>query len=299
MSEGLRRLRLAVVVFLVMVPATALAQSEISWSGTEPLSGEVVDGELLLDVSDAGSYPLVVIDDPDVGPPRFSVDTTIRHEEVAGVAYLEMWTVLEDGSRYFTRTLADSGPLAYMTGSSVDRPASLPFELGQGGPAPASLEINLVTEGSGRFWIADLTLVPSEDASSEPTSTAPPTTTAATSPNHHLRGSGDHHARRSHSHRRSRDRWSRDSLVVGCRRLDGRWGVRALVAGRSPTAPGGAATDERDRLSGAVTEEPSPSAKRDVSRRPGEVFPPVRIIEVRCPLCFRCRWGAHDPQPRV
>jgi hypothetical protein len=172
-----------VVFLLTMSPVTAWAQSEISWSGTEPLNGVVVDGELFLDVAGAGSYPLVVIDDPGVAPPSFSVDTTVRHEEVEGVAYLEMWTVLEDGSRYFTRTLADSGPMAYMTGSSDDRPISLPFELGEGGPIPASLEINLVTEGSGRFWIADLTVVPADNASGETNSTATPATTAAANTN--------------------------------------------------------------------------------------------------------------------
>ncbi len=92
-------------------------------------------------------------------PPRFQVDGSVRHEDVAGKAYFEMWTVLPDGSRYFTRTLAESGPLGSMTGTSEERPFSLPFELGDGGPVPVRLEINLVTEGSGQFWIGPLSIV--------------------------------------------------------------------------------------------------------------------------------------------
>jgi len=168
---------LIIVSFMLPVPLVALAQSEIDWTSSEPLTGEVVEGELFVDVSEGGVYPLLVIDEPDVRPPRFQIDGTIRHEDVVGVAYLEMWTVLADESRYFTRTLADSGPLGSMTGTSEQRPFSLPFELGEGGPVPVRLEINLVTEGSGRFWVGPLSILPS---GAEPTTTTPTPTTSET-----------------------------------------------------------------------------------------------------------------------
>jgi hypothetical protein len=169
------------VTFLVSMPAAAAAQTEIDWASGDPLSGTVVDGELLLDIEEPGVYPLLVIEEPGVGPPRFTLDGTIRYEEVAGTAYLEMWTVLADESRYFTRTLAESGPLGSMRGTSDTRPLSLPFELGEGGPVPDRLEINLVTEGSGRFWLGPLTIVPIEsDTGTTETSVAPSSVASVT-----------------------------------------------------------------------------------------------------------------------
>jgi hypothetical protein len=166
------------VAFVLATPLVALAQSAIEWTSNEPLTGEEVEGELFVEVGEEGLYPLLVIEEPDVQPPRFQIDGTVRHEDVAGTAYFEMWTVLADESRYFTRTLADSGPLESMTGTSQQRPFSLPFELGEGGPVPIRLEINLVTEGSGRFWVGPLSIVPS---SAEPATTAaPPITSDAT-----------------------------------------------------------------------------------------------------------------------
>jgi hypothetical protein len=166
------------MALVLATPLVALAQSEIDWTSTEPLTGEVAEGELFVEVSGEGLYPLLVIEEPNVQPPRFQIDGTVRHEDVAGNAYFEMWTVLPDESRYFTRTLADSGPLGSMTGTSEQRPFSLPFELGEEGPVPIRLEINLITEGSGRFWVGPLSIVSS---SAEPATTAaPPITSDAT-----------------------------------------------------------------------------------------------------------------------
>jgi hypothetical protein len=172
---------LVTLAFVVAAPLAAQAQTVIDWTSNEPLTGTVVDGELFVDVSAQGVYPLLVIEGPNVQPPRFQVDGTVRHEDVDGIAYFEMWTVLADGSRYFTRTLAESGPLESMTGTSEERPFSLPFELGEGGPVPVRLEINLATEGSGRFWVGPLSIASS---GGEPTTTAAtPTTSVANEDN--------------------------------------------------------------------------------------------------------------------
>ena len=160
------------VAFVVAAPLVALAQSEIDWNSNQTLTGTVVKGDLFVEATEGGVYPLLVIEEPDVQPPRFQIDGSVRHEDVVGTAYFEMWTVLPDGSRYFTRTLAESGLLQFMTGTSEERPFSLPFELGNGGPVPTRLEINLVTEGSGKFWVGPLSIGPTG---------AEPATTGATS----------------------------------------------------------------------------------------------------------------------
>jgi len=35
----------------------------------------------------------------------------VQYNDVEGVAYLEMWNVMPDGSRFFSRTLAEQGPM--------------------------------------------------------------------------------------------------------------------------------------------------------------------------------------------
>lgn len=177
--KGRKRLMALAALVVIQTTQTAIAKTAIEWETTPPLSGSVVDGVLVIEATDAGALPLLVIDRPQVGPPRFQIDATIRYEDVEAGAYLEMWTVLADGSRFFTRTLADTGPMAMMTGSSGERRISLPFELGEDGPVPERLEINLVTAGSGRFWISPLFIIPAEEppaTSSTPTSLAAPTT---------------------------------------------------------------------------------------------------------------------------
>lgn len=179
--SGRKRLVALAALVVIQTTQTAIAKTAIEWDTTPPLSGSVVDGVLVIETIDAGTVPVVVIDGPQVGPPRFQIDATIRYEDVEAGAYLEMWTVLADGSRFFTRTLAETGPMAMMTGSSGERRISLPFELGEDGPVPERLEINLVTAGSGRFWISPLFVIPAEEppaTSSTPTILAAPTTSA-------------------------------------------------------------------------------------------------------------------------
>jgi hypothetical protein len=171
------------IALVVGAPITALAKTEIDWTTSEPLTGTVVDGELIVEPEGPGVYPLIVLDDPGVQPPAFTVEGTVRHEDVTGAAYFEMWTVLADESRYFTRTLAGDGPMGIMSGDSETRPFLLPFDLGEGGPVPTRLEINLVTEGPGRFWIGPMTAISSiegADVTTTPTTEGPTTTQAPT-----------------------------------------------------------------------------------------------------------------------
>jgi hypothetical protein len=144
---------------VVGLASPAWAEGQVTWTESEPITGSVVDGDLHLTIESAGVHPLLVLDEPGVAPPRFALEGTIRHQDVEGTAYLEMWVVLPDGGRYFSRTLAEAGVLASMTGTSDARPFALPFELGEDGPTPSRLEINLVTEGAGEFWISPLTVV--------------------------------------------------------------------------------------------------------------------------------------------
>ena len=107
--DRLGRLILILVALVVSAPMVARAQTDIDSTSNQPLTGEVVDGDLFVEVSEGGVYPLLVIDEPNVQPPRFQIDGTVRHENVVGTTYFEMWTVLPDGSRIFTQPLPSPG----------------------------------------------------------------------------------------------------------------------------------------------------------------------------------------------
>jgi len=154
------------IAFLVSVPATAAQEPAIDWSRT-PVSGGVVlpgggpngtPGLQLRAPSSGASFHLVTIDHPPVAGPAFRVAGDVRYEGVEGQGYVEMWTMLPNGARYFTRTLAPAGPLETLHGDSKWRRFELPFQLGDSGPAPARLEINVVLPGGGTVWIGPLRL---------------------------------------------------------------------------------------------------------------------------------------------
>jgi hypothetical protein len=133
---------------------------QIDWSTTAPLSGHVEDGAVVVRAGDRGGvFPLTAVEGPAISGEGYAVVGEVRYSGVAGRAFLEMWTVFPDGSRYFSRTLDDEGPLAGMTGESDWRPFELPFYL-QGSTPPERLEINAVLPSAGEIRIGPLQVVP-------------------------------------------------------------------------------------------------------------------------------------------
>ena len=154
----------AAVAALFAIPSTGRVAAQdpvltIDWTATRPASGEVVDGNVRLDGGASGRVlPLVDIDVPDLGRAGYSIHGRVRYTDVAGTGYLEMWSNFADGGRYFTRTLAASGPMAALTGTSDWRPFELPFFL-EGAATPTRLEVNAVLPGKGSVEIGPLELI--------------------------------------------------------------------------------------------------------------------------------------------
>jgi hypothetical protein len=154
------------VALLVAVSAAAAQGVTVDWSRTAVSSSRTLPGEgpegataLQLQATAPGgtSFHLVTIDDPHITGPAYVVTGQVRYEGVEGQGYLEMWSVLPGGERFFTRTLATDGPLAALHGDSKWRRFELSFDLG-GAQAPRSLEINLVLPGRGTVWLGPLSL---------------------------------------------------------------------------------------------------------------------------------------------
>lgn len=79
----------------------------------------------------------------------------IGGEEVP--AFLEMWSHFPGGGQFFTRTLANAGPMAKIEGTSDWRDVSLPF-VSKPGLLPNKLVVNVVIPGEGTIWLTPLTL---------------------------------------------------------------------------------------------------------------------------------------------
>jgi hypothetical protein len=134
--------------------------AEVEWEDTPPAAGRVVDGAVEVSATEGGgAFPLTTIEDPSVGGSGYEIVGEVRYEGVAEPAYLEMWSVFPDGSRYFSRTLGTEGPMAALVGDSEWRKFELPFSLEGATSMPSQLELNAVLPSTGRVWIGPLRLV--------------------------------------------------------------------------------------------------------------------------------------------
>jgi hypothetical protein len=82
----------------------------------------------------------------------------VQYRDVEGTAYLEMWNVMPDGKRYFSRTLEERGTMRPIQGSSDWRYLDLPFYLMDYRPESVTLEINVVMPGKGTIELTDLSV---------------------------------------------------------------------------------------------------------------------------------------------
>ena len=157
----------SLALLLGAVPARAdQTIVEIDWTTTAPMSGHVEGTAVVVEAGDEGGlFPLIAVERPAVEGDGYTLAGEVRYSGVDGLGYLEMWSVFEDGSRYFSRTLDDQGPLAAISGTSGWRPFELPFYL-DGGSPPERLEINVALPGAGQVQVGPLRLLPLEAAAS-------------------------------------------------------------------------------------------------------------------------------------
>ncbi|MFI5118998.1 MAG: hypothetical protein ACHQM4_01215 [Thermoanaerobaculia bacterium] len=144
---------------------------EISWSAVKA-EGRLASGEIVPRGGDStfeslrvtnpdGSprtIPLFTIDAPGVKAPRYLLRGEVRGEGIEGQAYLEMWSFFAGGGMYFSRTLAQAGPMASLGGTFRFRPFILPFTA-EPGMSPEKLAVNVAFPGRGTVILGRLNLV--------------------------------------------------------------------------------------------------------------------------------------------
>ncbi|MDH3746042.1 MAG: hypothetical protein OES47_13165 [Acidobacteriota bacterium] len=178
-------LSLAILSFAFVVPVFGeRVLQRLDWSdhaAHDPgLSGGVVvpsgnDWKALRVSSDSAEgavLPIARLTDLDLTEAQYALVGDVRHEEVEGTGYLEMWSVFADGSRYFSRTQAPAGPLQSFQGSSEWRAYTLPFYLGESPLRPDVIEVNVVLPARGTVELGPISLIEfsqGEDAIAEST----------------------------------------------------------------------------------------------------------------------------------
>ena len=110
--------------------------------------------------SETGSQspiPLLAIEEPPIKGASHLIAGEIQFSDVTLPGIVEMWTVYTNGQRYFTRTMAEFGPMAKMIGTSDWRPLMLSFQ-GEAGRPPIKLEVNVILPGGGKVEFRNLAL---------------------------------------------------------------------------------------------------------------------------------------------
>ena len=164
----------AVCLSAAVCPASAEeVVNEFSWKNLKA-SGELAAGQYIppgtlpqtpfdcLKISNSSGQSLtaqlLALPDPAITTNLYALTGKVKYQEVAGKGYLEMMNHFPKG-RYFTKTLADSGPMQYFKGDSDWRPVVLPFSFRQESGTPEKITLSLVLPQTGTVYLSDLKLI--------------------------------------------------------------------------------------------------------------------------------------------
>lgn len=172
----------AFLLLLLALPAQAeqLVRNVDLTSDRQSESLQVDDGTLRISaLSGQPQQVLIELPQPGISGPIYALKGMIRYEGVAGDGYLQLDSHFGDEGTYFTKSLAESGPLEKISGSSDWRSFTLPFHASSGEGAmartltPEKLTLSLDLSGAGIVFIRDIALFQYADGEDPLASTAP------------------------------------------------------------------------------------------------------------------------------
>lgn len=168
----MRRMRVLLITWVAVgllascTPRGGQTRLEIDWSNQPLASGASLvscgaDCSAIRIAAGAQVAPvqLLRLEAPPIDRPRWALEGRIRYQGVAAPGYLELWNFFGDGSRYFSRTLAESGPMAQLAGDSDWRAILLPFDASGATSPLVKLELNAVLPGGGVVEIEPMRLI--------------------------------------------------------------------------------------------------------------------------------------------
>jgi hypothetical protein len=155
---------IALVAALLLASEPSHLVSRSTWSQLPATEGQILAPtadrpfEALRVVNDSGRprrFTVAVVERPDIRQTHWVVSGRVRYESVQGHGYLEMWSHLGSGA-YFTRTLGATGPMQWLSGTSVWREFTLPFDARGTKLHPEKLVVNVVLPGRGSVELSPL-----------------------------------------------------------------------------------------------------------------------------------------------
>ena len=157
---------IALVAALALASEPSRLVERATWSELPVISGEILAPtadrpfEALRVVNDTDAprtITVAVFERPSLREAHWVVSGRVRYESVEGHRYLEMWSHLGK-SGYFTRTLGATGPMQWLSGTSVWREFALPFDARGTKLRPDKLVVNVVLPGRGTVELSPLSI---------------------------------------------------------------------------------------------------------------------------------------------
>jgi hypothetical protein len=111
------------------------------------------EGSIELTARRSTTFRLYETGDVDVENATLLYHARVKTKDVKGSAYLEMWCSFPGQGEFFSRGLQYS-----LTGTHGWRTIEIPFFLRKG-ENPDNVKLNVVIDGSGKFWIDEIRLL--------------------------------------------------------------------------------------------------------------------------------------------
>ena len=165
--------RCTFLLLILFAAATASAQTAVmeeTWASRlgqgSPLSAhgemsshEGVEGALKITAKTNAVIELLRLSSPEVSGPMYAFQGAVAYQDVSGQGYFELINDFGENGSYFTRTLAQYGPMMMLNGSSSWRTLSIPFSTGDKPWKPRSLTLRLILPAGGTVFISPLKLI--------------------------------------------------------------------------------------------------------------------------------------------
>lgn len=153
----------------VGTPIAKIVWIEIDKTGTLPQSAKIAkDDELgeVLKLTRTPEVPQLIelanIEKPAVTLRAYMLRGKVKYAGVGGEGFLEIWNHFPEPKKgaYFSRSMAETGPMGKLRGDSPWKEFVLPFNFDDPTyPMPEKIQFNVYLPQSGTVWLSDLELV--------------------------------------------------------------------------------------------------------------------------------------------
>jgi hypothetical protein len=153
-------------------PPGATLVTKVEWQPEAlPPGMKLVDGRSSLVVEKTAdaptSYPVWHKSQPGVQTKCYALRGSLRYQSIQGIGYMELWNQFPgtpEPARYFSRTLAEAGPMKKISGDSDWRTVWIPFDGTESKVLPERLDLNLVLPATGTVELSNFELYQFADA---------------------------------------------------------------------------------------------------------------------------------------